>query len=765
MKQKITLLLSLFLCFQLLAQERSIVISGKITDFGSGEGLIGANVYLERYSLGVVSNQYGFYSLKIPAGEVTLIVSYVGYDSKKIIFNINKDTLLNINLSQSVLGEVVIRNNENTNNSLGKLSIPVATLKKIPMLFGEADLMKALSFTPGVMVGQEGSSGLYVRGGSPEQNLMLLDEAPLYNPSHAFGFLSVFNPDAIKNIDLYKGGFPARFGGRASSVVDITMKDGNYEQFNNDLSVGLLSSRFLSEGPLKRKKMSYMIAARQMNTALVFLPRYIKLWSGKAVDEFTNLWFYDINAKINYKISSKDQLHISLYNNKDFFNITEQNSVGKLRKTTLDWANTTATLRYNRIVTPRLFGTVIGYYSNFNYKMQNLNITPVSNDIKLRNEFIIKNTIQDYGLKASFEFIANNNYTLKTGFENIWHNFYPGRISFIDSNQPEKLIDNSNKSILAVETAVYIENEWNINKFIKTNAGLRISKFNVDSTVFVGVEPRLSVGIQLTSNQMLKFGLSRMTQYSHQLSTNGVGIPNDIWVPATLKALPVISQQIEAGWSWNIGKKNQWTTSIDVYYKRMFDLIDYPQGVDIISNFKQNWQDLILTRGRGRVKGVEWFLQKKSGDLTGWLSYTFSKSERNNVSIVGNYKINKNWSMAANWSYQTGYPITLPKSVGISLAGKPTPFYQYRNNNRMPDYHRLDIAFTYAHLTKKRQRQASWNFGVYNAYNRANPYYLELDTIYESTSINTSSPIYDKNQITKHAIFPILPYVNYQIKF
>lgn len=771
-----------FLVLKAAAQSGSVTLSGKVLEAGSGESLVGASIMSESKQIGAISNQYGYFSLRLPMGKSVVRVSYVGFQTKELNLDIQKDTLIKIELSVAELEEVVIREDRRPDFIKGKLSIPIPLLKKVPMLFGEADLMKALSYTPGVMVGQEGSSGLYVRGGSPEQNLILLDKAPLYNPSHAFGFLSVFNPDAVKNIDLYKGGFPARYGGRASSVVDITMKDGNYQQYMHEVAVGLISSRILSEGPISKNKASYMVAARQMNTSLIFLPRYIKLWAGKPVDEFTSLWFYDVNAKINFRPNPRDQLHLSLYTNRDFFTNVDQNSSGKRNSTALNWSNTTASLRYNRILAPRLFGKMTGFYSHFDYRMANKNDAPVSEGAILKNEYNLSNVINDVGIKASLEFIPTNRYSLQIGLESVLHSFYPGKVSFVDSSQPTVQVTNDSRRITALESAVYVENELDLGSYLNVNAGFRLSRFQVEDKAYYGAEPRLSVGIPFHKKHTLRLGFARMNQYIHQLSSNGVGIPNDVWVPVTRLVPPVTSQQVDVGWQWEVGGKGKWQTSVEVYRKKMTNLIDYPQGTNILSDLKTNWQELITTQGAGLMRGVEVMIQKKEGRLNGWLSYTYSKSQRqfasindgrwyssrydrtHSLSTVLNYKLTDRWAVSSNWIYQTGFPVTLPKAAGIDLSGFPTAVYVYRNNYRMPGYHRLDVAFTYNFLTTRRQREAAWNFGVYNLYNRANPYYLEFKTINRATG---TPPVFtfDRNQISKQAVLPILPYVSYQIKF
>jgi len=771
-----------FLFLKTVAQPGSVTVSGKVLEAGSGESLVGASIVSKNKQFGVTSNQYGYFSLRVPLGKSVVRVSYVGYQPMELNLDLQKDTLITIELSVAELEEVVIREDHRPDFIKGKLSIPIPLLKKIPMLFGEADLMKALSYTPGVMVGQEGSSGLYVRGGSPEQNLILLDEAPLYNPSHAFGFLSVFNPDAVKHIDLYKGGFPARYGGRASSVVDITMKDGNYQQHKHEVAIGLISSRILSEGPILKNKISYMVAARQMNTSLIFLPRYIKLWAGKSVDEFTSLWFYDINAKVNYKPNQKEQLHLSLYTNRDFFTNVDQNNGGRRNSTALNWSNTTASLRYNRIMAPRLFGKVTGFYSHFDYRIANKNSTPVSDGAVLRNEYNLSNTINDLGIKGSLEFLPTPRFSIQIGLENIAHTFDPGKVSFVDSSQPTLQVNNDSRRITALESAVYLENELDLFTYLKVNAGFRLSRFQVEGKAYYGAEPRLSVGIPFHRKHTLRFGYTRMNQYIHQLSSNGVGIPNDVWVPVTRFVPPVNSRQVDLGWQWEVGGRGQWNASVEVYRKKMTNLIDYPQGTNILSDLKTNWQQLITTQGIGLMRGIEGMIQKKAGKLNGWLSYTYSKSQRqfdsindgrwfpsrydrtHTFSTVLNYKLADRWTVSSNWIFQTGFPVTLPKAAGLDLSGFPTAIYTDRNNYRMPAYHRLDVAFTYNFLTTRRHREAAWNFGVYNLYNRANPYYLEFKTI--NRAIGTPPIfIFDRNEITKRAVLPILPYVSYQIKF
>ena len=758
------------------AQETAI-ITGKVLESATGEALIGATLFDTLQKKGTVSNQYGFFSLKTPTGKRCIRVSYVGFEPLFMSINIRRDTLINFQLTATSLSEVVIKNPVVLQNNVGFLNIAIADLKKIPMLLGEADLMKALSMTPGVMVGQEGSSGLYVRGSSPDQNLILLDEAPVYNTNHAFGFLSVFNPDAIKNIDLYKGGFPARYGGRAASVIDLTMKEGNNQKHNQDVSVGLINARFLAEGPLKQNRSSYMVSARQMNTFLLFLPQTIRWWAGKRVSNQTNLWLYDINAKVNYVFKDQSQLFSSVYSNYDYWRNAEQ-FANRKSINTLNWGNSTATVRYNKIILPQLFGKITALYSRFQHSLQNQN-TNQGTDGEVENLFSVDNTIRDWGLKGALEFMPNTNYTLRVGIEQYWHRFFPGRVSVINSDQEATPQKNNSEPINTQERALYIENNLRLGSFLQVNAGLRHVVYNTIGDTYQGFEPRLGLVFSMGSHHSFKLGATQMRQFVHQLSSNGVGIPNDIWVPVTNRVAPILANQLDIGWYSALGAKRSWRFSLEAYQKQLIGLIDYPQGKDIVSDLKENWQDLIVTNVKGRVKGVEAMLQKNEGKLTGWVSFTLSKSERrsnqinsgswyparydrpHSLAVVLNYALNRKWSVNTNFIYQSGYPVTLPTGTMVGLNSLPTLIYGNRNNDRMPSYHRLDIGFDYAFKTKK-GRNAIWHFGAYNLYNRANPYYLEPVIATKTNAANVKQ--YDGISIEKRAILPILPYFSYQLK-
>ncbi|MFN4145178.1 MAG: TonB-dependent receptor [Runella sp.] len=769
----------LFLNFMLinlgLQAQKTVTISGKITEKNTQEVLIGAVVMDTVQRVGVTTNQYGFYTLKLKTGYKVLNISYVGYSSRQISLPISKDTTLNIELEPTTLNEIIIKNDPTMLKNVGFLSLPVVQLKKIPMLMGEPDMMKALAMTPGVMVGQEGSSGMYVRGSSPEQNLILLDEAPVYNTAHAFGFLSVFNPDALKNIDLYKGGFPARYGGRAASVIDITTKDGNKTKHEQELAIGLVNARLLLEGPIKKYKTSYLLTARQMNTFMMLLPQSLTFRSSNRVSNQTNIWLYDINAKIHHQFKDKSQLFLSLYTNYDYWRNAEKFGQ-KQSINTLNWGNTTATLRYNKMITPKLFAKATALYTHFGHRLHNETMLS-SGEEKLENSFNVANTIRDWGLRANIEYSPSNHLMMQIGGERYWHLFRPGQVNVISNNV---LTTNQSEDLNTQEQAWYIETEVKPFRFFQLNTGLRyVTYHTTHNTTYRSLEPRIGSTISLSSSLQFKLGATQMRQFVHQLSSNGIGIPNDIWVPATQKVRPILANQIDAGFYWNINKAKGYTLSVEAYQKQLIDLIDYPQGTDIVSDLKRNWQDIIVTNVEGRVKGIELMMRKDVGKLTGWFSYTLSNSQRrstkinegewfqarydrtHSVALVVNYHFNKKWQLNVNGVYQTGFPVTLPIAAMLGLNSLPTLIYDKRNNNRMPDYHRLDIGANYHQLTK-RGRESTWSFGIYNLYNRANPYYLEA--VVNTKQVAPSQFVYDGITINQRAILPFLPYFSYQLK-
>lgn len=769
----IRLFFLILFCFPLLANAQKITLSGRVVEAGSNEALINANIFLVGQGKGTQTNQYGYFSFTIPEGNQEIKFSYSGYAPFVLKKEFVKDTILSIKLQSIQLNEVIVKNEKTREDKpVGFISVPIQQLKKIPMVLGEMDLLKALTMTPGISPGQEGTSGINVRGSSPDQNLILLDEAPMYNTSHAFGYLSVFNPDAIKNIDVYKGGFPSRFGGRLASVLDITMKEGNNQEKKGELSLGILSSRFLKEGPIKKDKSSYLVAGRLMNTLLLQLPTHIKTATGADVDGVPSLWFYDFNAKFNHKFDNNSQLFFSFYSNYDYYkNVTQR--YGNSNTSTLNWGNVTASLRYNRAFNNKLFGKATLIYSKFKYQLSGESVL-TQGDEKIKNSYVLSNSIQDIGLKTSLEYVYSSSFTQRIGLEHTFHLISPGQLEITKDNIEQDVSFNQNVKIYSQESALFLENEINPLSFLKFNIGGRISNLFVNGESYTNFEPRISAKMSLNSQHGLKLGYTQMQQYLHQLTSNGIGIPNDIWVTATEKVSPSRARQFDIGYYWTFGKDDNWELTLETYQKKFTQLIDYQQGSDVVTEFNANWQDIIVKDVIGKAYGYEVMVQKKQGKLNGWLSYTNAVSQRqspeinkgewyyarydrrHNVAVVLNYQLTPKWSFTSSFVYQTGYPVTLPEAAYKDSQGITRLYYSGRNNARISDFHRLDIGATYSYKTKKREREVAWNLGVYNVYNRKNPNYLEIEGRFRGNGQLT---------IKQQSLLPILPYFSYQIKF
>ena len=762
----------LLFSFSLSLFSQKITLSGRVMEASSNEALINANIFLVNQGKGTQTNQYGYFSLTIPEGNREIKFSYSGYAPFILKKVFTKDTVLSIKLQSIQLNEVVVRSESTKEDKpVGFISVPIQQLKKIPMVLGKMDLLKALAMTPGISLGQEGSAGINVRGSSPDQNLILLDEATMYNTSHAFGYLSVFNPDAIKNIDVYKGGFPSRFGGRLASVLDITMKEGNNQTKKGELSLGILSSRFLKEGPIKKDKSSYLVAGRLMNTLLLQLPTHIKTVTGADVDGVPSLWFYDFNAKVNHKFDNNSQVLFSFYSNYDYYkNVTQR--YGNFNTSTLNWGSTTASLRYNKAFNNKLFGKATIVYSNFKYQLSGESIL-TQKDEKIKNSYVLSNSIRDVGLKTSLEYAYSPSFTQRIGLEHTFHLIAPGQLEITKDNVEQDVSFNQNIKIYSQESALFLENEISPLSFLRFNIGGRVSNLSVNGASYTNFEPRLSAKISINQNHGLKFGYTQMQQYLHQLTSNGIGIPNDIWVTSTEQVPPSRAIQIDAGYYLSFGKDSQWELSVETYQKKFTQLIDYQQGSDVVTEFNANWQDIIVKNVQGLAYGAEFMLQKKYGKLNGWLSYTNAISQRqspeinkgewyyarydrkHNVAVVLNYQLTPKWSFTSSFVYQSGYPVTLPEAAYVGADGYVKLYYSGRNNARISDFHRLDIGATYNFKTKKRQRDAAWNLGIYNVYNRKNPNYLEIGGLIRGTQLS----------IKQQSLLPILPYFSYQVKF
>lgn len=769
--------LIIFSCSALICTAQNHTISGYISDINSGEPLINATIYESKNAKGTVTNEYGFFSLTLPKGNVKINISYVGFQTKVDSFYLSKNQEKNYGLDNALMEEVVISTSKNDHVSnrlqISSINLPIKQIEALPMLAGETDILKALALTPGVSTGTEGSTGLLVRGGTPDQNLILLDGATVYNASHLFGFLSVFNTDAINNVELIKGGFPARYGGRLSSVLDITMKEGNRKEKSGAFSIGLLSSKILYESPLGENA-SYLLSARASYLGLFALPTRIAYRNGNA-DQYINYNLFDINAKINYQFKDKSQLYWSVYTGNDFF-ITESGTRIENNQLNLNWGNITSSLRYQKAFSPKLFGQAMLNYTRYHHDLgviYELNIPAL--DITERSEIVAKSNVQDISAKFRFDYLPTANHAIKFGGEAIRHRFAPTIFSIdIEDSTQQNYIPNI---IWNTELAAFVEDEMTITDNFKINVGLRYSALKTASRWYGGFEPRLAAHYQLENDWSIKAGYSVMRQYIHLLSNNGVGVPNDIWVPVTDKIPPQTSQQLAVGLTKYLRKWNV-ETSIEAYYKKSNQLIDYEQGTNFLFDFSSNWEDIVETNGNGEAYGLELFLHKKTGRFNGWLGYTLAWNNRqfdninngnwypakydrrHDFEVTGSYELNKKWNISATFVYNTGAAITLPVARYETPNSGRVLIYNARNAHRMPDYHRLDIGLNY-----RPKENVSWNFSVYNAYNRRNPYYLQLQNFYDFDNGIDAAPTRIYSQLTQRSLFPIIPSVSYSRTF
>jgi CarboxypepD_reg-like domain/TonB-dependent Receptor Plug Domain len=755
------------------AQARHTV-SGTVRDAGSGETLIGASVVLlERAHSGILSNAYGFYSINATAGNYTMVVSFTGYQNDTIHLFLAKDTVVAVNLAAGgpQLQEVVVTANKNNNNVsrplMGVQKLSISEIKDIPVLFGEKDILKTIQLLPGVQSAGDGNSGFYVRGGGTDQNLILLDEATVYNPSHLLGFFSTFNSDAIKDVTLYKGAMPAEYGGRLSSVLDVKMNDGNSKDFGVSGGIGLISSRLEVEGPIEKDNGSFIVSARRTYADL-----FLKL-SKDTTTKSSKLYFYDLNAKANYRLGANDHLYLSGYLGKDDLGLG--NTFG------LNYGNATATLRWNHVFNSRLFSNTSLIYSKYDY---NIDINSANNDIG------IVSFIRDYHFKEDMQYYANAGNKLNFGIDVINHTTSPGVISASQTSSYNAL---SLQNKYSLESAAYISHDLSLSDNINVNYGLRAGLFTVlgpgnfytyDSsgnaidtatyksgqTVknYFNLEPRFSMSFKLTGSSSVKLAYTRTTQNLHLLSNSTSSNPTDVWIPNSNNVKPEVADQVSAGYFRNL-KDNAYELSAEVYYRDMQNQIDYKNGAQLIANENVESQ---LIYGKGRAYGLELFAKKKVGKLTGWVSYTLSRTERqfagvnndswypatqdrtHDLSVVGIYKLNKKWTLSADFVYYTGNAVTWP-SGKYAVNGSVVFLYTSRNGYREPAYNRLDLGAT-LQGKKTKKFDSNWNFSLYNAYGRENPYSINFQT-------DPGDPT--KTQAVQYALFRWVPSVTYNFKF
>jgi hypothetical protein len=749
-------------------------ISGTVKARNSGEILIGASVYLlELPKVGATTNSYGFYSLTVADGIYTVITSFTGYQVDSLKINLDKDisNVFELNQAGAQLQEVVIsaskKNDNLTKPLMGVQKLSVGDLKNVPVIFGENDVLKTLQLLPGIKSVGEGSSGFYVRGGGADQNLILLDEATVYNASHLLGFFSTFNSDALKDLTLYKGTAPAEYGGRLSSVVDIKMNDGNNQDYHASGGIGLISSRLSIEGPIVKDKGSFIVSGRRTYADL-----FLKLSRDSSINN-NSLYFYDLNAKANYKINNRNRVFLSGYFGKD--NLGFGSDFG------IDYGNSTATARWNHIFNSRLFSNTSFIYSNYNY---NIRINSSTNNI------IVESKIEDFSLKEDLQYFINNNNKINFGFDAIHHTISPGVVQASASSSFNSQTLQSNYSF---ENAVYVSQETSPLEKLKLNYGLRLSAFsilgpgnfnsydsagNITKTVtysdgqivktYLNLEPRFSASYQLNEKSSLKAAYTRNVQNLHLLSNSASTNPTDLWIPSSLNVKPEIADLVSLGYFRNFAD-NKYEFSSEIYYKAMQNQIDYKNGAELRAN--ENVESQLLF-GKGRAYGLELFFKKKQGRLTGWISYTLSRTEKQvdginndswypakqdqtqNIAIVAIYKASKKWTFSSNWVYNTGNAVTFPNGK-YEVNGITAFYYTQRNGYRMPAYHRLDFSAT-LQGKKKKKWEGSWTFSLYNVYGRENAYSIQFQD-------NPDDPT--KTQAVQTSLFRWVPSVSYNFKF
>ena len=771
------------------AQPPKYTISGYVREDPSQELLIGVNVYSPQLNTGTVTNTYGFYSLTLPTGDsVKIIISFVGYIPQEMYLRLDRNIELNVLLKAGIeLGEVTVTAQQNKKESedvkMSAISIPVSQIKDIPSLLGEKDVLKVLQLMPGVQKGTEGSSGFYVRGGGPDQNLIILDDAIVYNVSHLFGFFSLFNGDALKSVELTKGGFPARYGGRLSSVLEMNMKEGNKQEWHGEGGIGLISTRMTVEGPLVKNKSSILVSGRRTYFDVLMAPFLTKS------DDKGGYFFYDFNAKINYDFGRRNKLYLSGYFGRDKF--YEKNKSTDLKVNAgFYWGNATGTLRWNHLFNDRLFANTSLIYSEFKFDIYEKYHDVLENKNTYGEYY---SAIQDFTFKYDLDFIPNPKHWIKTGFNSIYHHYQPH--AFVDEDYTNEQFTHDYQSTHGIESSVYLEDTYQPVHMLKLNIGSRVSNFIADKRNYFNFEPRLSVAWRWERDIAWKASYAEMNQYIHLLSNTGIDLPTDLWVPATDRVKPQHSSQVAAGFVKDFTKQN-YSLSIEGYYKIMKNIIGYKEGASFatIGNDPETgneitWEDNV-TSGKGWSKGIEVLLQRKTGKLSGWIGYTLSWTQlqfdslnfgrkfyarydrRHDVSVVGIYRISPGITFSGTWVYGTGNAITMPTSrysvVDYSQSGynpgnpqSPTYWtrdvndYGGKNNSRMGAYHRLDLGIQF-HKAKKHMER-TWELSAYNVYNRHNPFFYYTETVYKDGK--------EFNQLKQISLFPFIPTITYSFKF
>lgn len=785
---------------------RKFTISGYITDKTSSETLIGANILENRRHTGTSTNPFGFYSLTLPEGETDLSFSYLGYDVRQCSFQLEKDTLLNIQLTaNNQLAEVVVLSDKKEtgiySTAMGTHEIPITQIRNTPTILGEADILKTIQLMPGVQAGMEGFSGLYVRGGGPDQNLILLDGIPVYNADHLLGVFSVFTPEAVKNVTLFKSSFPARFGGRLSSIVDIRTNDGDMQKFHGTLSLGLLTSKVHLEGPIFKDRTSFCITARRT---------YIDLLAKPFMDDDKkySYYFYDINAKVNHKFSDRSRLFVSFYKGQDHYNYKREEAYDGYdegprvymynNRSNFDWGNTIAAGRWNYVFNNKLFSNTTVAYNHYQMSMagglrQESTGEGYNKQYTYNSDY--RSGIRDLSIQTDFDYIPTPSHHIKFGAAYLYHTFRPEILTSRIAEQEtgvagQDTVYNASTEgdIYGHEYAAYIEDNFYIGKRLSINAGIHFSLFSTQGRSYFSAQPRLSARYRLGTDFAVKASFTQMAQYVHQLSSSPISLPTDLWVPVTKNIRPMRSDQYATG-VYYTGIKG-WEVSLEGYYKDMHNVLEYQDGTTFFGT-SAGWQEKI-EMGHGRSMGVEALIQKTAGKTTGWFAYTLAKSDRqfkngtinngewfpykydrrHNMSLCVNHKFSDRFDIGASWIFNTGGTATIAeqRTAVIYPQGNITDqdYISHRNNYRLPASHRLNLGVNFH--KKVHRGTHTWNISLYNAYNAMNPnlIYLEREYIghdYIDGNGITQTKYQQKTTLKKQTLLPCIPSVTYTFKF
>lgn len=772
-----------------------VTVSGHITDKASGETLIGAGVITD--GAGAATNTYGFYTLTIPQGKgVSLKYSYVGYDDVTLTLDLLRDTTVNVALkANSELKEAVVSAQRESGIMATKMSaieIPMNMIKNTPVLFGEADVLKTIQLMPGVQSGAEGFSGIYVRGGGPDENLLLLDGISLYNAEHMLGLFSIFQPEAVKKVTLYKGSFPARYGGRTSSIIDVRTNDGNLHETHGTVGVGVLCDKFHLEGPIAKGRTAYSISARGMHTFL---------FDGilRAAKVPANYYFFDMNGKLTHRFSDRDRLFLNAYYGRDIFHFMDEDEYeiaggsNEYRKyddkTHIRWGNLLTSARWNHVFNGRLFSNATVAFTDYRMRM-GYTTSEKSQDTKYfyKYKFDYGSGIRDLTAKIDFDYTPAPRHIIKFGGEYVNHAYIPETYTTVEKeNDKGQMVTDTTytnkkeKNRLGHEMSFYIEDDFTVGGWLTLNPGVHLAMFLTSGRTYWSPEPRMSAKVDFGKGVSVKAAYSRMAQYVHLLSSAQITLPIDLWVPITRNIKPVTADQYSLGLYYN-GLPG-WEFSVEGYWKDMHNVLEYKDGVSFMAS-SQSWEDNVVM-GDGRAYGVEVFIQKTIGKTTGWLGYTLAKSDRvfsnglinngerypyrydrrHNISLVVNQQLGKKWDLSAVWTFATGGTTTIPERESIVMLPDGTftqiDYAPHRNNYRLPPSHRLNIGVNYH--KRLRRGESIWNFGVYNAYNRLNPnfVYYKADTRGDSKS----SLYTRKTKLKSVTILPIIPSFSYTYNF